>query len=98
MEEWRLSPRRRALKGARIVFNHGASSLSCLGLGIPFLLSAVLTNRLLGRLKSFGRTGRSLQIGAGGVVVLMGVAMITGQLSAFSYWLLETFPVFQRIG
>jgi cytochrome c-type biogenesis protein len=69
-----------------------------LGLGIPFLLSAVFTDRLLGRLKSLGRTGRSLQIGAGGVVVLMGIAMITGQLSAFSYWLLETFPVFQRIG
>jgi hypothetical protein len=30
MEERRRWPRRRALKGARIVFNHGASSLSCL--------------------------------------------------------------------
>lgn len=30
MEERRRSLRRRALKGARIVFNHGASSLSCL--------------------------------------------------------------------
>jgi cytochrome c-type biogenesis protein len=69
-----------------------------LGLGIPFLLSAVFTDRLLGRLRKLGRTGRSLQIGAGGVVVLVGVAMITGQLSVFSYWLLETFPVFQRIG
>jgi hypothetical protein len=24
--------------------------------------------------------------------------MITGELSAFSYWLLETFPAFARIG
>jgi cytochrome c-type biogenesis protein len=69
-----------------------------LGLGIPFLLSAVFTDRLLGRLKKLGRTGRSLQVGAGGVMILMGAAMITGQLSALSYWLLETFPVFQRIG
>jgi len=69
-----------------------------LGLGIPFLLSAVFTDRLFGRLKKLSRTGRSLQVGAGGVMVLMGAAMITGQLSAFSYWLLETFPVFQRIG
>ncbi len=69
-----------------------------LGLGIPFLLSAVFTNRLLGRLKGLGRAGRSLQMGAGGVMVLMGAAMITGQLSTFSYWLLEAFPVFQRIG
>jgi len=69
-----------------------------LGLGIPFLLLAVFTDRLLGRLKTLGRTGRSLQVGAGGVMVLMGAAMITGQLSTFSYWLLETFPIFQRIG
>jgi cytochrome c-type biogenesis protein len=31
-------------------------------------------------------------------MVLMGVAMVTGRLTAFSYWLLETFPVFQTIG
>ena len=69
-----------------------------LGLGIPFLLSAVFLERLLGHLKRIGRTGRFLQIGAGGVMVLMGVAMVTGRLTAFSYWLLETFPVFQTIG
>jgi cytochrome c-type biogenesis protein len=69
-----------------------------LGLGIPFLLSAVFMERLLGHLKRIGRAGRFLQIGAGGVMVLMGVAMVTGQLTAFSYWLLETFPVFQTIG
>ena len=69
-----------------------------LGLGIPFLLSAVFTDQLLGRLRGWGRAGRSLQVGAGGVMVFMGAAMITGQLSVFSYWLLDTFPVFQRIG
>jgi len=69
-----------------------------LGLGIPFLLSALFTDRLVSRLKRLGRLGRTLQIGAGGVMVAMGIAMITGQLSVFSYWLLETFPVFQRIG
>jgi cytochrome c-type biogenesis protein len=35
---------------------------------------------------------------AGGVMVLMGVAMMTGQLSRFGFWLLKTFPVFGRIG
>ena len=35
---------------------------------------------------------------AGATMVLMGVAMITGQLSAFSFWLLENFPVLARIG
>ena len=45
-----------------------------------------------------GRFGRSLQIGAGAVMVVMGVAMITGQLNVFSYWLLGTFPVLAQIG
>lgn len=69
-----------------------------LGLGLPFLGAALFTERILRRVARLGRLGRSLQIGAGGVMVLMGVAMITGQLSALSYWLLETFPVFARIG
>jgi cytochrome c-type biogenesis protein len=69
-----------------------------LGLGIPFLAAAVFTDRLFARLRKLGRLGRSLQIGAGGVVVGMGVAMLAGQLTAFSYWLLETFPALARIG
>jgi cytochrome c-type biogenesis protein len=73
-------------------------SVYSLGLGIPFLVAAICMDRLLGRLKSLGRAGRSLQIGAGGIVVAMGVAMITGELTAFSYWLLETFPALARIG
>jgi hypothetical protein len=28
----------------------------------------------------------------------MGIAMIIGQLTAFAYWLLETFPGFASIG
>lgn len=69
-----------------------------LGLGLPFLAAAVFTDRLAVRLKSFGRLGRSLQLGAGALVVLMGVAMLTGELTSFSYWLLDTFPVLARIG
>jgi cytochrome c-type biogenesis protein len=69
-----------------------------LGLGIPFLAAALFTDRLFVRLRRLGRAGRILQIGAGGVVVAMGLAMLTGQLTALSYWLLENFPAFSRIG
>jgi cytochrome c-type biogenesis protein len=68
------------------------------GLGVPFLLVAGFTDRLAGRLRRAGRLGRRLHQGAGVVMILMGVAMITGRLSALSYWLLEAFPVFARIG
>jgi cytochrome c-type biogenesis protein len=73
-------------------------SVYSLGLGVPFLAAAVFTDRLFGQLRTLGRTGRFLQIGAGGVVIGMGLAMITGQLTALSYWLLETFPGFATLG
>jgi cytochrome c-type biogenesis protein len=69
-----------------------------LGLGIPFLLSAAFADRLMQRLKTMRRLGRTLQVGAGGVMVAMGIAMITGSLSAFSFWLLENVPMLARIG
>src|SRR5262249_23490086 len=68
------------------------------GLGLPFLASALFTEALTRRIRSVGRLGRSMQMLSGGVMVAMGVAMITGQLTSFSYWLLETFPVLSRIG
>jgi cytochrome c-type biogenesis protein len=73
-------------------------SVYSLGLGLPFLAVALFMDQSLRRLKALGRTGRSLQIGAGAVVVAMGIAMITGQLTTFSYWLLEAFPAFARLG
>lgn len=69
-----------------------------LGLGVPFVLAALFTDGLVARLKAIGRLGRVLQILAGGLLVLMGIAMITGQLTAIAYWLLEAFPVLADIG
>jgi cytochrome c-type biogenesis protein len=69
-----------------------------LGLGIPFVLSAVFMRELVGRLKVLRQGARPLQIVAGLIMVLMGVAMVTGKLNEFSYWLLEQFPVLGRIG
>jgi cytochrome c-type biogenesis protein len=73
-------------------------SLYSLGLGLPFLAAALFTDSLMMRLKGFGRLGRSLQLGAGAIVAGMGVAMLTGELTAISYWLLDTFPVLARLG
>jgi cytochrome c-type biogenesis protein len=63
-----------------------------LGLGVPFLLAAGFTGFFLRHMRGLGRFGRRLQIAAGVVLVLMGLAMLTGYLSEFAFWLLETFP------
>jgi cytochrome c-type biogenesis protein len=69
-----------------------------LGLGLPFLIAAAFTGAFLARMPVMRRVGRPLQLFAGGVMVLMGLAMITGYMSAFSFWLLETFPGLGRLG
>lgn len=69
-----------------------------LGLGVPFLMAAMFMGGFINRLKTIRRMGRPLQITTGFIMVIMGIAMITGQLSAFSYWLLETFPDLARMG
>ena len=69
-----------------------------LGLGVPFLLAAMFTDELARRLKMIGRLGRLLQVLAGGAMLLMGLAMVTGQMSAIAYWFLDTFPALSNIG
>ena len=73
-------------------------SLYSLGLGIPFLLAAVFTRGLMGSLPRMRRAGRVLQLAAGGTMILMGLAMVTGQMTWFAFWLLERFPAFGSIG
>jgi cytochrome c-type biogenesis protein len=68
------------------------------GLGVPFVVAALFTRELAGRLRALSRTGRTLQVAAGVVLMVMGVAMVTGQLTRFSYWLLRTFPALGSIG
>ncbi|RTL91472.1 cytochrome c biogenesis protein CcdA [Ancylobacter aquaticus] len=69
-----------------------------LGLGVPILASAAFAGNLTKRLKAMHQLGRSLQIGAGVVMIMMGIAMITGTMSALSFWLLENVPVLSKIG
>ena len=51
-----------------------------LGLGVPFLLAAFYLPAAMARLRALGRLGRALQIGSGGLMVLFGLAIATGEL------------------
>ena len=69
-----------------------------LGLGLPFLITAAFTGAFFRRVRHLRRLGRPLQIGAGVVMAAFGLAMMTGELSSFSFWLLKTFPALSLIG
>lgn len=68
------------------------------GLGVPFVLTAGFVEKFTRRIKAIGKIGRTLYRVAGVIMILMGIAMITGQLSALAYWLLRTVPFFSSIG
>ncbi len=68
------------------------------GLGVPFLLAALFTDAIAARIRGISKAGRWLYKGAGIAMVVMGIAVITGQLSRFAYWLLGTFPILSTIG
>ncbi|MDR9427009.1 MAG: cytochrome c biogenesis protein CcdA [Salibaculum sp.] len=68
------------------------------GLGIPFLLVAAYFPRLTGVMGWMKRHMGTIEKTSGGLLVLVGVMMITGQFTAFSYWLLEAFPALATLG
>jgi len=61
-------------------------------------LSAAFTSHLTRNLKTIKRFGRRVQQIAGLSLMVMGVAMITGQLTVLAYWLLDVFPILGRVG
>ena len=69
-----------------------------LGIGIPFILAALFASRFLAWAARFRRHMHKVEMAMGALLVITGVLFITGQMATLSYWLLETFPVFQSIG
>ena len=66
--------------------------------GVPFLLAAFFVDRAARVTSRLRRFGAVLQTVGGLVMVAIGVAMMTGTMTVFAFWLLKTFPVFGRIG
>ena len=69
-----------------------------LGLGIPFVLTAVFLGRAMRVMRGLKRHMATIERVMGVLLVLVGVLMLTGGFSAISLWLLETFPGLARIG
>ncbi len=62
-----------------------------LGLGLPFVLFGLFFHRLLGLFKAVRRNSRWVTRIGGGLLILVGVALLTGGWDTFLIWLLTTF-------
>jgi cytochrome c-type biogenesis protein len=69
-----------------------------LGLGIPFLLVAAFFPSLGGVMGAMRRNMAAIEKASGLLLWTVGLLMLTGQFTAFSWWLLETFPALSAIG
>ena len=68
------------------------------GLGIPFLVAAFAIEPFARFMMRFKRHLAAIEKAMGALLVLTGVAFLTGWINEASYWLLEWFPALGRIG
>jgi len=69
-----------------------------LGLGIPFLLVAAFFPRLTGVMNWMKRHMERIERIMGLLLWTVGLMMLTGQFTNFSFWLLEKFPALATLG
>ena len=86
--------------GAQETVGQGALLLLAyaLGLGAPFVLAALAMEQFLGFARGFRKQFARLEKVVGALLVLTGVAFLTGGLQTASAWLIDAFPMLGRLG
>jgi cytochrome c-type biogenesis protein len=80
------------MKGAGLLAVYSA------GLGIPFLIAAFMVEQFASLFNRMKRHLATVERVMGVLMVLTGIAFLTGTISNASIWLLETFPALQNFG
>ena len=73
-------------------------SFYSLGLAIPFIISGVLIDKFLFFSKSFRKYISTITKVGGAILLLTGIAILTGQLQVLGFFILEYFPSLGNIG
>ena len=73
-------------------------SFYSLGLAIPFIISGVLIDKFLFFSKSFRKYISTITKVGGTILLLTGIAILTGQLQVLGFFILEYFPSLGNIG
>ncbi|MDG1471530.1 MAG: cytochrome c biogenesis protein CcdA [Ascidiaceihabitans sp.] len=69
-----------------------------IGLGLPFLLAAIFISSAMGVMNRIKRHMVLIERIMGGLLILVGLALLFGAMSSMSFWLLETFPFLAALG
>ena len=76
----------------------GMLAIYSLGLGIPFIAAALAVEPFAAFLARFRAHLGLVEKAMGGLLVLTGIAFLTGIVGQASFWLLDTFPMLGKIG
>jgi len=76
----------------------GLLAVYSLGLGIPFIIAAFAIEPFAAFLAHFRKYLRRVEQAMGALLVLTGIAFLTGSINQMSVWLLEMFPLLGKIG
>ena len=83
---------------ATVAKGAGLLAVYSAGLGIPFLLAALMVEQFSSLFARMKRHLANVERAMGVLMVLTGIGFLTGAVSNVSIWLLETFPALQNIG
>ena len=81
-----------AAKGA------GLLAIYSLGLGVPFIAAAFAVSPFVAFLTRFRAHMPRVELAMGALLVLTGLAFLTGALAHASFWLIENVPALERLG
>ena len=89
-----------AVAASKATVEKGAALLAVysLGLGLPFIIAAFAVEPFAAFLSRFRAHLAHMERIMGTLLVLTGVAFLTGLFTQLNVWLIETFPLLQTIG
>ncbi len=87
-----------AASEATLAKGAGLLAVYSLGLGVPFLVAALAVEPFAAFLARFRAHLGLVEKAMGGLLVLTGIAFLTGTVNEASNWLLQTFPALGQIG
>ena len=79
-------------EGARLLFVYS------LGIGAPFLVAAAFAGAFMRWSARFKARLAQVEKAMGALLVIAGVLIFTGQMSAIANWLIENFPALAKMG
>ncbi|MCV6593133.1 MAG: cytochrome c biogenesis protein CcdA [Silicimonas sp.] len=79
-------------QGAALLFTYGA------GMTLPFVLAALFIGPFMRFMARFRRHLGTVEKAMGALLIVFAVLIATNSINYIAQWMLETFPVFMRIG